>query len=239
MKIIEPSILLVRPQLPENIGMTARAMHNCGLKKLIIVSPRESWPNQKACDASANAEIIIKNAKIFDSVRSALSSFNYVIATSVRKRFIQKPHYNNFSSLFSEVSTNKKLAIVFGPESSGLTNEDLMLCDCVFSIPLSKHNQSLNISHSVLLMAFKWYEYFKKNKNIKNNKNNLSTKEDFQIFMDYLYNELNNSGFLYPKEKSHSMFINIQSMFLRAKLSKVEIQTLRGMFKKLINQKKN
>ena len=155
MKILNPSIILVRPQLPENIGMVARAMQNCGLKKLILVSPRENWPNQKAFDVSASANIIIKKTKVFDSIKVALSSFHYVIATSARNRFLQKFHQSNFSLLFKQVPCNKNIAIVFGPENSGLTNEDLLLCDSIFGINLSKNNQSLNLSHSVLLMAYK------------------------------------------------------------------------------------
>ena len=138
MKVFDPSIILVRPQLPENIGMVARAMQNCGLKKLILVSPREKWPNQKAFEVSANANNIIKKTKVFNSIKLALSSFHYVIATSARNRFLHKIHQSNFSFLFKQVPSNKNIAIVFGPENSGLSNEDLLLCDCVFSIDVSK-----------------------------------------------------------------------------------------------------
>jgi len=91
-----PSIILVRPQLPENIGMVARAMDNCGFKKLILISPRENWPNQKAVKASASSKKIIDKAIVFQSLNKALLSFNYVIATSNRRRFLQKPNHNNF-----------------------------------------------------------------------------------------------------------------------------------------------
>ena len=213
--------------------MVARAMQNCGLKKLILVSPREKWPNQKAYDVSAKANIIINKVKVFNSIKVALSPFHYVIATSARNRFLQKFHQNNFSSLFKQIPSNKNIAIVFGPENSGLSNEDLLLCDTIFSIELSKKNQSLNLSHSVLLMAYKWKEYFSKSNNIKSRKINLSTKKDFNFFMNFLKYELIESGFLLEKEKRSSKFNNIQAMFLRAKLSKTEIQTLWGMIKKL------
>ena len=129
MKIFEPSIVLVRPQLPENIGMVARAMQNCGFKKLLLVSPQKKWPNIKATNASANAKTILKNATVFSNINEALSPFHYVIAASARKRFLQKPCQNNFSLLFSEIPKNKKIAIVFGPENSGLSNDDLILSD--------------------------------------------------------------------------------------------------------------
>lgn len=234
-----PSIILVKPQMPENIGLVARAIDNCGLQNLILVNPREKWPNKKALDSSANSSKIIKNISVFQNLNKALSKFNYVIATSSRKRFLQKKHYNKFSDLFLEVPKNKKIAIVFGPENSGLSNDDLMLCDSILNINLSKSNTSLNLSHAVLLFSYKWREYFaKKNfENIEINKN-IALKSDFDYFMNFLKNELKEVGFLHPKHKSKNMFNNIQTMFLRCSLSKSEIQTLWGMIKKLRNSRK-
>ena len=238
MKIIKPAIVLVRPQLPDNIGLTARAMHNCGLDTLIIVSPREKWPNQKSIDAAVNAKVIIKKAKVFNSINEAVSNYNFVIATSARKRFLKKPHKRDFPSLFKELPNFNKIAILFGPEQSGLSNNDLMLCDCLFTIPSSNSYNSLNLSHSVLLMAYMWQEYFENFKIKIPKKDILSDKGSFDLFMQFLKYELNSSGFLYPKEKSNSMFNNIQSMFLRANLSRKEIQTLWGMIKTIQNPKK-
>jgi tRNA/rRNA methyltransferase len=237
-KTIKPTIVLVRPQLPENIGLTVRAMHNCGLDKLILISPREKWPNQKAIDSSANAKVIINKTKIFDSINEAVANYNFVIATSARKRFLRKPHKKDFVTLFKELPNTKKIAILFGPEQSGLSNEDLMLCDSIFTIPSSNNNHSYNLSHSVLLMSYMWQEHFRNFMFRVSKNNDLSDKKSFNFFMQYLRNELNNSGFLYPKEKSNSMFNNIQSMFLRAELSKREIQTLWGMIKIFQNPKK-
>ena len=107
MKIVKPSIILVRPQLPENIGMAARAMDNCGLKKLIIVSPREIWPNKIALQSAANSKIIVNKAKVYNSLNAALSKFNYVIATSKRKRFLQKPLKTDFHDLFESIPQTK------------------------------------------------------------------------------------------------------------------------------------
>tara|TARA_Y100000590_G_C15584360_1_gene963578 strand:- start:35 stop:769 length:735 start_codon:yes stop_codon:yes gene_type:complete len=238
-----PSIILIRPQLPENIGMAARAMDNNGFKKLILVSPREKWPNQIAINSSGNSKQIIKNVKIYQTVEKALSSFNYVFATSNRKRFLNKPFYNNFKKIINKVPLNKKIAIVFGPENSGLSNEDLMLCDSIINIELSKSNPSLNLSHAVLLTTYKWTEIIKNknitNKNFNNDLSNIASKKEFLNFMLYLKSQLQNVNFLYPKHKSKSMFNNIQTMFLRASLSKSEIQTLWGMIKKLSKTSKN
>ena len=234
--INRPSIILVRPQLPENIGMVARAMDNFGLRKLILVSPREQWPNKKSIDSSANSKKILNQVSVFQSLNKALLSFDYVVATSNRKRFLQKPFFSSFSSLFKNIPTNKKIAIVFGPENSGLSNEDLMLCDIIYNINTSKSNTSLNLSHAVLLMSFKWNEYFHST-SISNSSDliqkNIASKKEFILFMNFLKNELDEIGFLYPKHKRNSMFNNIQTLFLRSTLSKIEIQTLWGMIKKL------
>ncbi len=236
MTVISPSIILVKPQLPENIGLVARGMDNCGLKNLILVSPREKWPNNLSLQSSGNSRNIILKTKVFETLNEALSSFNFVVATSNRKRFLNKPFQNDFTKLFDEFPKNKKIGILFGPENSGLSNQDLMLADTIFNINSSKTNTSLNLSHAVLLMSYKWREFFViQQKKSKNNKliNKQAIKKDFLHFMNYLKNELNEVNFLYPKSKSISMFENIQTLFMRSSLSKSEIQTLWGMVKKL------
>ena len=242
MKIFTPSIVLVRPQLSENIGMAARAMDNFGFKNLILVNPRPKWPNEVSLKSSANSSKIISNTKIFKSLDEALKKFNFVIATSNRKRFLEKPYKENISTLFDSLPTNKKTAIIFGPENSGLSNEDLKLADVIFNINTADSNKSLNLSHAVLLITYCWRDHFilRNNKPQNNNlSNNKALNKDFIHFMNYLKQELSDVGFLYPKEKSKSMFQNIQTMFLRTSMSKLEIQTMWGMIKKLRKMGKN
>ena len=242
MKKNSPCIVLVRPQLPENIGMVARAMDNCGLSKLILVSPREKWPNKKSIESSTNSKNILKNVKVYNTLNKALTSFHFVIATSSRQRFLQKPVNDNFNNLMNKIPLGKKIAFVFGPENSGLSNDDLMLCDIVFNIKLSKTNKSLNLSHAVFFISYKWREYFENIKKINTSdkiKNNIALKKDFHFFMNFLYQQLEEVGFLQPKHKSKIMFNNIQTMFLRSRLSRTEIQTLWGMIKKLRNRVQN
>ena len=149
---------------------------------------------------------------------------------------MNKPNFSNVNRLFTNFPKTKKVAIVFGPENSGLSNQDLMLADIIFTIDTSKSNQSLNLSHAVLLMCYCWREFFQKNKRL-NNKNIIIEKKalnkDFLYFMNFLKDELVDVGFLHPKNKSKKMFENIQTLFLRSSLSKIEIQTLWGMIKKL------
>ena len=238
MKEINTTIILVRPQLSENIGMAARAMHNFGLSKLSIVKPREGWPNKKAILSSKHAKNIIKNAKIFDNLEIAISDYNLVIATSNRKRFLTKKIYNNFNLLKKKINNFKKIAILFGPENSGLSNKDLRFANLIFTIPTANLNKSLNLSHAVSLIS---YELFNSNyiseKNLINiNKNkNIVTKIELSNFMKFLINDLESRGFFNPAEKKESMIDNIYSIYNKIDLTKKELRMLWGMHKKLKN----
>ena len=118
MKTNLPSIVLVRPQLPENIGMVARVMNNFSLKNLILVNPRENWLNDKSINAAKKASNIIDKVKVYNNLDEALKNFTYVISTTNRKRFLNKNHTNNFNNIDKAISNYKKVAIIFGPENS-------------------------------------------------------------------------------------------------------------------------
>jgi len=230
------SIILVRPQLPENIGMVARSMDNFGLRNLILVNPRENWPNKKALDSAKHAKKIIRNVKIYNNLEEALNFFNLVVATTNRKRFLEKKQYNNFKDLKIKIKNEKKTAILFGPENSGLSNKDLRLVDFIFTIPTVSNNKSLNLSHAVSIVSFKLSEN-NLSKNMKLNsklkKTYKANKKDLSNFMNFLLKQLDSSNFFYPKEKKQSMIDNIFSIYLKANLSKSELNMLWGMFKKL------
>ena len=234
MNIKNPSIILVRPQLPENIGMVARAMNNFGLKDLIIVSPRDNWLNNKTINASKKAKKIIKNIKVYSSLENAISNFTYVIATTNRKRYLEKKSTSDFKYLKNKINSYKKSAILFGPENSGLSNEDLNLADIIFSINTSNQNNSLNLSHAVSILCYKIFELnnFKKNTNLKSNLTYIK-KSQLSKYFDYLFLNLENRGFFTPKEKKASMKNNIYAIFTKSPLTKKELQTLWGITKKL------
>ena len=234
MTIKYPSIILVRPQLPENIGMVARAMNNFGFNDLIVVSPRENWLNNKTINAAKKANSIIKNIKVFSSLEDAISNFTYVIATTNRKRYLEKQSTSDFKYLKNKINPYKKSAILFGPENSGLSNEDLNLADIIFSINTSNQNNSLNLSHAVSILCYKIFEL----NNLKNNTNLKSkltyiNKSQLSKYFDYLFLNLENRGFFTPKEKKASMKNNIYAIFTKSPLTKKELQTLWGITKKL------
>ena len=229
-----PSIILVRPQLPENIGMVARVMHNFGLKDLIVVSPRDNWLNNKSINAAKKATKIIKNIKVYDDLEIALSNFSYVVATTNRRRYLEKNSTNDFKFIKRKIIVNKKTAILFGPENSGLSNEDLRLSDIIFTIETSSKSNSLNLSHAVTILCHKLFELnnFKNTNSTTIEKNNIS-KRQLSKFLNYIFENLENKNFFTPIEKKESMKNNIYSIFTKIPLTKKELQTLWGITKKL------
>tara|TARA_B110001452_G_scaffold241360_1_gene223490 strand:- start:281 stop:835 length:555 start_codon:yes stop_codon:yes gene_type:complete len=151
--------ILVKPQIGENIGSCARSIKNFGFSKLNIVSPKQNWPNQKAKATSVGAYDIVKKAKIFDSTLKAVSEFDIVISLSARKRDINKKHIS-INQFLKIISLKKKVnyGLMFGPEASGLSNEDLSYSNYILQIPTSKNFKSLNLSHSLTIIC---YEIFK------------------------------------------------------------------------------
>ncbi len=233
-KIKFPVIILINPQMPENIGMSARAMMNCGFSELRIVNPRERWPNNIALKSAAHGSFILDKAKIFNNFETSTKDLKFLIGTSVRKRFANKNHFFDFKSLFKSFPISSKVGIVFGPERSGLTNEQISKCDCIFSLPIYKKKSSLNLSHSILLVAYEFSKLNIKKNNQKNKKiNNTASKKEFYQMIDHLYEELEYSGFFHPLEKAKSMFLNIQNMFIRANFTSQEIRTFRGIIRNL------
>ena len=237
---MNPTIVLVRPQLSENIGMTAREMDNFGLSKISIVNPRDGWPSKKAEETSKHAKIIIKKAKIYNNLEEAISNHDLVIATSNRKRFLTKKLYDNFNILKNKINNYKNVAILFGPENSGLSNKDLRLANFIFTIPTADINKSLNLSHAVSVIS---HELFNEKTMLKKKptclKNERVNKLDLANFMDYLINDLNLRGFFKPVEKKKSMIDNIYSIYNKIDLSKKELRMLWGIHKKLKNQPKS
>jgi len=232
--IKKPSIVLVRPQLPENIGMVARVMNNFSLKELIIVNPRENWLNDKSINSAKKADKIISKVKVYSSLSDALKKFTYVIATTNRKRFINKKSTNNFRNISNILNNYKKVAFVFGPENSGLSNEDLRLSDLIFSINTNNNSNSLNLSHAVAIISYSVFELSNLNKSKNYNEiNNHVNKEELSKYFDFLFDNLSSKNFFVPKEKTNSMKNNIYNIYLKSSLTKKELQTLWGITKKL------
>ncbi len=231
--------ILVKPQLGENIGACARSLKNFGFSKLNIVSPKQSWPNHKAKATSVGAYDVIKKAKIYDNTYEAISNFDIVISLSARKRDINKKHISvdQFLKMIRS-KTNSRFGLMFGPEASGLTNEDLSLSNFVLKIPTSKKFKSLNLSHSLTIICYEIFRLMNLKKFKKIEKNiKISSKRKISLFVSHLKQLLEKKGFFVPPEKKHSMLLNINNLIYRLEPNDKELRVLASIISSL--NKKN
>ena len=226
--------ILVKPQLGENIGACARSMKNFGFSKLYIVKPKISFPNHKAKATSVGAYEIINKAKVFDKVKDALDPFNLVISLSARRRDINKKHISldDFNNIIKRKNLN--IGLMFGPEASGLSNEDLSLSNYILQIPTSTKFKSLNLSHSLTLMCFEIFKtYYKKKNNKKISNLKMSSKSKISSIVNHLTNLLDKKEFFLPKEKRQSMILNINNLFYRMEPNDKELRILASIISSL------
>ncbi len=227
--------LLVKPQLPENIGFTARGLKNFGFKNLDLVNPKETWPNKKAIATSVGAKDILKKTKVYSNIKDAINKYDIVYASSARKRDINKKHLS-FNQFIQSIKRNKKkkIVIMFGPEASGLSNEDIAYSNCIFKIPVNKKFQSINLSHSVILICYEIFKIFKVSYFNKEKKLiDIINKKKLNTFIDFIESRLEKKGFFSPPEKKKSMLINLRNIFGRTQLSNKELRILSSVFSKL------
>ena len=227
--------ILVKPQIGENIGASARSLKNFGFSKLNIVSPKQSWPNQKAKATSVGAYDIVKKAKIFNNTLTAVSEFDIVISLSARKRDINKKHIS--MEQFNKIILSKKnlsYGLMFGPEASGLSNEDLSYSNYILQIPTSKKFKSLNLSHSLTIICYEIFKSQELNKFIKSPKDiNFSSKKKLGSLVNHLKNLLEKKNFFMPEEKKHSMYMNINNLFYRLEANDKELRILASIISTL------
>ena len=223
--------ILVRPQLGENIGASARALKNFNLSKLRIVNPRTGWPNQKAIATSVDAKDILQSSKIYASLDKSVGDLDIIFATTSRIRKVNKKIISIFD-LNKKINNKQKIGIVFGPEASGLSNDELNCADYLVKIPTNKKFSSLNLSHSVILFCYQLFGFFvKKNIVYKSKYKSLKAKKsEVNSFLDIIIGSLDKRGFFQPTHKRRSMIRNIKNIFYRINLSEQEIRILLGIF---------
>jgi len=233
------SIILVEPQLGENIGTVARAMLNFGFENLVLVNPRDDWPNDYAIKAAAGAIKVIEKTKVFKNLEDALSEFNFAFSTTIRPRDMVKP-VNGLEKMaeksYKKLEMKQKIAFIFGREKSGLTNYQISLTDEIIEIPTNKDFSSLNLAQAVILIVSELnrlgVSYAKEEIVIPDSFP--ANKKDLISFFNHLERALDESGFLKPFEKKPSMMMNIRNIFNRSNLTDQEVKTLRGIITALL-----
>lgn len=232
-----PTIILVEPALPENVGMSARAMLNCGLHDLRVVSPKwvaegEPLLHGRAIAASAGGDCILENMRMFDSLENAVADIQYLVATSPRKHELYKPVYDpnqQFPLIKGALENGEKCAVMFGCEKSGLTNQHITLANTILEIPLNPAYSSLNLAQAVLLVGYEWTKISDKIKLRRVKKLEPAPRAELLSFFNHLEKELEISGFLRIDEKKEIMMQNIRNMFTKASLESQEVRTLHGI----------
>lgn len=234
----EPWIILVEPQLGENIGTAARAMANFGLSRLRLVRPREGWPSERAVAAASGADDVLEAAELFEDVEAATADLRFVFATTARAREVAKSVRGpeEAAVILKRLSVGgAATGILFGRERYGLTNEEVALSDEILTVPVDPTHNSLNIAQAVLIAAYEWRRAMTGGALPFAGANDQlpAEKADLVRLFEHLEAALDASGFLRPPEKRPHMVRSLRAMVQRARLSDQEVRTLRGVIASL------
>jgi tRNA/rRNA methyltransferase len=227
-------VILVEPQLGENIGMAARAMGNFALSRLRIVNPRDGWPNVAAQRAAAGADQILENAELFDTVEQAVADLTLLFATTARAHDQAKPVVAPADAaveIAAHVADRGGVGIMFGRERYGLQNEEVALANRIITFPVNPGFASLNLAQAVLLIGYEWFKLstggalpFAMPEHSEP-----ASQHQMQAFFDNLIRELDKVEFLRPAEKRETMLVNLRNIFTRMDPTKQDMHTLHGV----------
>jgi len=229
-----PAIVLVEPQLGENIGTSARAMFNCGLTDLRLVTPRDGWPSAKAKSAASGADLVLDGARVFATIGEAVGGLRRLYATTARDRYMVKrivTPREAAAEMRALMAGGVPCGVLFGPERMGLLSDDVALADAIINVPLNPAFSSLNLAQAVLLVGYEWFVAGDATpaSAVPTGKSEPATKKQLYAFFEHLEEELDRNGFLRNEEKRPSMVRNLRSLFERADLTQQEIRTLHGV----------
>ncbi|MFN7092651.1 MAG: RNA methyltransferase, partial [Allorhizobium sp.] len=234
-----PAIILVEPQLGENIGMVARAMANFGLVELRLVNPRDGWPSDKARAAASKADHVIDGTVVYDTLEEAIADLNFVYATTARSRDGFKPVRSPVTAaetLRAKFRTGEKTGILFGREKSGLSNEEVALADEIVTFPVNPAFASLNIAQAVLLMSYEWMKSGMEDVHgvpFDAPDQPAATKEQVIGLFEHLEEALDARNYFHPPHKKARMIENLRAVFSRRAFTGPEIHVVRGVISSL------
>lgn len=248
-----PAVILMEPQLADNIGMVARAMANFGLDELRLVAPRDGWPNEKARIAASGANYVIDDAKAYADLNSAIGDLSFVVATTARQRPLKKPVLTPeeaIAALREKIARGERAAILFGRERNGLETGEIANADALVMIPVNSRFASLNLAQAVLLLGYGWMRESGKatlgrvttyespvSSGLNLGSERPAEKEQLLGFFSHLESELDRLGFFNPLEKRPSVVQNLRTMFTRMALTEQEVRSLRGIVATLAHGK--
>ncbi len=239
-----PAIILVRPQLAVNIGMCARAMANFGLEDLRLVAPREGWPRvdqyrEVAYAAAAGAAHLLDAAQVFATVEEAIADLNFLYATTARERDQVKPVAAPGAAMAASVAAGEKRGVLFGPERTGLDNDEVALADAIVTFPANPTYASLNLAQAVLLVGYEWFKAAHGDgppaPAIARAISPPATREMTLAFFEFFEGKLEDAGFFRPAPKKPGMRRNLRNMFHRMAMTQQDVRTLWGAVVRLVD----
>lgn len=233
-----PVIVLVRPQLGENIGKAARAMLNFGLTELRLVTPRDGWPNPAAGPAASGADAVLDQAVVFDSVAAAVADCPHVYATTVRKRGVTKPVYTPEEAARAIHAAPGRAAILFGPERSGLETDDVALARTIITVPINPAFGSLNLAQAVILVAYEWSKGVALASPPETDLPAPAPQEELEGMIGQLDAMLATTGYYFPPDRVPTTRRTLRTMLTKAGWSSMEVRTMRGVLSALDGKKR-
>ncbi|OCX66140.1 RNA methyltransferase [Thioclava sp. SK-1] len=239
----QPVIVLVRPQMGENIGAAARAMLNFSLNQMRLVDPRDGWPNPKAVTMAAGAAgRVLDHAGVFKDLPGALHDCDFVFATTARGRELPKPIYTPEAAMaeaHQRISAGQKVGILFGPERTGLENDDITRANAIITVPVNPEFFSLNLGQAVLLTAYEYSRHTHAAPAINPGLDGFTPAngQEVEAWGDRMEDALEQAGFFHPAEKAPMMKRNLRNMWTRFQMTRQEAQTLHGALKQLLRGK--
>lgn len=228
-KALGPIIILVRPQLGENIGKAARAMLNFGLTEMRIVEPRDGWPNPAAGPTSAGADSVIENAQIFGTLSEAVADISNIYATTVRRRGVTKPVLNPEEAAHEMLNISGRSAILFGTERSGLSAEEVACARKIITIPINPDFGSLNLAQAVILCTYEWSKTQALASPPKIILNPPAPQREVDEMIEQLVEMLSEKGYFFPPERGAVTMNTLRNLFTKPGWNSGEVRTMRGI----------
>ena len=228
-----PIIILVRPQLGQNIGKAARAMLNFGLTEMRLVAPRDGWPNPEAGPAASGADIVLENAKLFETTAEAIADCSLVYASTVRRRDLVMPVIGPEEMAQEIHATAARSAILFGPERSGLASEDVAVASRIVTVPINPDFGSLNLAQAVILLAYEWSRPSGLAQPTAKEPEPPAPMAEMEGLIGQLNAALDDAGYFFPPDRVQATKTTLRTILIKPQWSSREIQALRGVIRAL------
>lgn len=238
----QPAIILVRPQMGENIGAAARAMWNFGLDRMHVVAPRDGWPNSRAVAMASGAGRLLDEAQLFETTSGAIGEAHYVYATTARSRDLTKEVLTPEAAMAdaaSRIAKGQSVAVLFGPERAGLENDDIAKANAIISVPVNPEFPSLNLAQCVLLTGYEWRRATLQTapRELALAGTEPASVVEVEKLAEHYEDRLDEAGFFFPETKAEGMKIVLRNFWSRMPLTRADTQLLHGVMRQMVRWK--